>query len=225
MRCSSLILLLFLVLVSGKVSDASAHSEVRLIGQQIFSSIHKQGTLSDWPTDEIKALAGPDAWGDWKPTEGMIGTPLKIWHEGMALVKIDGHYAVMGITSLEMGTFSTGAIVREKLAEFSDLCSAVMEEMAHLWQEDKFPIYGMVFKFTHLMLAYFVVLVLFLIVTWHLTPTRSQSANIVEIRAEMGRIYKEHNPSKAKEIDSILQKWKGREMLIVPALRKKYDCQ
>jgi hypothetical protein len=109
-------------------------------------------------------------------------------------------------------------------AELTDFGTTVLAEMVELWARDTFPIAGMEFKFTHVLGGYFVVLFAFLVITWHLTPApTSSTANIPEIKKEMERIYKKHNPSKVEEIDSIVLKWKGREGMIIRALQKKYD--
>jgi hypothetical protein len=97
MRCF-VVLLCALVLASGKdIPSIKASSEVRVIGKELYSSINKKDTLKGWPSEEIKKLAGSDAWDGWRPSEGDIGKMAHIWAGmGMALVHIDNHYVVMG---------------------------------------------------------------------------------------------------------------------------------
>jgi hypothetical protein len=89
-----------------------------------------------------------------------------------------------------------------------------------MWKEDKMVIMDMEHKFTHLLGGYTVFLLVVMLITyWVFTRGRSVS----QIKAEMKKVYAKHNPEKIADIDTIVEKWKGREYLILPALKKKYS--
>jgi hypothetical protein len=50
----------------------------------IYRTINREPAASTlvWPSDEIKQVAGEDAWGDWKPTAGMTASVLFGWGSG-----------------------------------------------------------------------------------------------------------------------------------------------
>ena len=44
-----------------------------------LSTINEENTLQVWPSDAIKAQAGVNAWGDWRPANGMVGLVIHRW--------------------------------------------------------------------------------------------------------------------------------------------------
>ena len=64
LRCLAVVLVTLLAAVPEKreIEDAS----------KVFSAINGGDALK-WPTDFQKEKAGQNAWGDWKPENGMVG--------------------------------------------------------------------------------------------------------------------------------------------------------
>ena len=50
-----------------------------------------------------------------------------------------------------------------------------------------------------------------------------EQRHLREYRAKIVTFYRQYNPSKVDEVDSIMQKWAGREELLIQALEKKYQ--
>jgi hypothetical protein len=61
---------------------------------KVFSAINGGDALK-WPTDFQKEKAGQNAWGDWKPENGMVGEVIHSWGESKHLLKIDTHFCVV----------------------------------------------------------------------------------------------------------------------------------
>lgn len=74
---------------------------------KLYSTINLTTTL-EWPNDEIKKLAGENAWGKWYPKEGMTGRIIhESWHSTkqslVYIIEIDGHFAAIdasGVTEI-----------------------------------------------------------------------------------------------------------------------------
>jgi hypothetical protein len=110
----------------------------------------------------------------------------------------------------------------------------LVEDLARLWSEDAFPIFGLEFKFTTVVSVWTAAVAVLLAIVCRAgagvgkrAPPSSAalSLSITEIgaiRAEMRKIYQVYKPEKLVEVDEIIELFKGRENLILPELRKKY---
>jgi hypothetical protein len=56
--------------------------EVKIRNTKFLYSTINQGTSLDWPSEEMKAKAGQNAWGDWKPKAGMKASVKHGWGTG-----------------------------------------------------------------------------------------------------------------------------------------------
>jgi hypothetical protein len=63
--------------------------------RKVFSTINQGTALPKWPNQEIKKLAGRNAWGSWEPQNGMVGEAIHSWGDKW-LLKMTKHYCVVG---------------------------------------------------------------------------------------------------------------------------------
>ena len=91
---------------SSVASSRSIPLSVRITNSgKHYPVINSVDTL-DWPNEAIKKQAGKNAWGDWRPTNGMIGQVIhESWHptnkEIVYIIEVDGHFVAIGKSGTE----------------------------------------------------------------------------------------------------------------------------
>jgi thiol-disulfide isomerase/thioredoxin len=78
--------------------------------KKMFSTINMGALLSDWKDEEIKKIAGKNAWGDWRPANGMVGEVIQSWGCERHLIRIEDKYVVMAEAGLDGDCISEEAI-------------------------------------------------------------------------------------------------------------------
>jgi hypothetical protein len=97
---------LFLVACAGFQVSTAEEVIIRKISnpRKVFSAIHKFDTLV-FPSEDIKTIAGKEAWGDWIPVLGMEGKVVHSWGLNPPLKKhllqVGERYVVIGEDGLE----------------------------------------------------------------------------------------------------------------------------
>lgn len=203
---------------------------------KVFSTAAKS---TQFPKDleQFKSKAVADAWGDWRPKDGMKGKLLGLIAGGRLLMEVEGKHILIS----EAGVAGPGV---EKIAQIKESqkpsgfakffaqqeaminkfiaeAPRIMEEVEKLWEKDEFPVMGYTLKFSDVVLGY-AALLLFAISTTACFGCRTNKPDMDAIKNEMRKVYKKHKPENVAKIDEIIKLWEGREDEIVPTLHAKY---
>lgn len=203
---------------------------------KVFSTAAKS-TLFPKDLEQFKSKAVADAWGDWRPKDGMKGKLLGLIAGGRLLMEVEGKHILISeagvagpgvekIAQIKESQKPSGfakffaqqeAMVNKFIAE----APQIMEEVEKLWEKDEFPVMGYTLKFSHVVLGY-AALLLFAISTTACFGCRTNKPDMDAIKNEMIKVYKKHKPENVSKIDEIIKLWEGREDEIVPTLHAKY---
>ena len=139
----------------------------------------------------------------------------------------DVHPDAEAMAALEAEWTETREFVHKLQAAFDEVYSGV----SRLWMQDKFPLFGHTFRFTHVLGAYLLLVVVTVSSSLYFQSRRDatggvrrQAVDLNAIRAELVRVYTTHAPENVAKVDEILAGWKGREHEVVAALHAKYLC-
>ena len=92
--------------------------------------------------------------------------------------------------------------------KINGLFTEVTDGIGEMWKKNSFPLFGIKFKFTTILMAYFGVLVLSIGLSLYLDRSREASVGVYldsspdldAIKAEMRRVYKEHLPANVDKV-------------------------
>jgi hypothetical protein len=84
-------------------AEAEEEKDYRSISnaKHMFSTINTGFMLPDWKDEEIKKVAGKNAWGDWRPANGMVGEVIQSWGCAKHLLRIDDKYVIAAEEGLD----------------------------------------------------------------------------------------------------------------------------